>query len=133
MTDLYTVLGVSRSADSGEIRKAYRERPSAIIPIAIQIQTVQISFEKSPRPTRCLATKNAEHLYDRYGDIALNPNFKGFEGAEESWNASPFEGLRISLTGSPVALADMARKPTRGAHETVTILSVPPAQRIWHL
>ena len=99
MTDLYTVLGVSRSADSAEIRKAYRALAKRYHPDRNPDPSCAEKFREITEAYKVLGNEERRALYNRYGDIALNPNFKGFEGAEESWNTSPFEGFEDFFNG----------------------------------
>ena len=77
--NLYDTLGVASTASHAEIRKAYRKlavqyhpdrNPSA--EARELFRTITEAYEVLNDPTR-------RDLYDRYGDVALNPNFKGFE------------------------------------------------------
>ncbi len=80
MTDnLYDILGVASTATHAEIRKAYRKLAVKYHPDRNPDAAAQEQFRKVTQAYEVLNDPTRRGLYDKYGDIALNPNFKGFE------------------------------------------------------
>ena len=80
MTDnLYDVLGVLSTATHDEIRKAYRKLAVQNHPDRNPSPEAQETFRQITKAYEVIGDPERRSLYDRYGDIALNPNFKGFE------------------------------------------------------
>lgn len=77
--NLYDSLGVATTATQAEIRKAYRKLAVQYHPDRNPSTEAQEVFRKITQAYEVLNDPTRRDLYDRYGDIALNPNFKGFE------------------------------------------------------
>jgi DnaJ-class molecular chaperone len=84
--NLYDILGVAQSATKEEIRKSYRQLAAKYHPDRNADPSAPEQFRNITKAYEVLGTDERRELYDRYGDIALNPNFKGFEQQEESSN-----------------------------------------------
>ena len=79
MKDLYAVLNVSRDADEAVIRSAYRQLVAQYHPdrnpsedAAERFREVKLAYDVLGNPERRV-------LYDHHGELALNPNFRGFQ------------------------------------------------------
>lgn len=116
MRDLYTILGVSRNADSSEIRKAFRKLAMQFHPDRNPDPSCAEKFREVNEAYKVLGNEDRRVLYDRYGDVALNPNFKGFEGsAEQSWGESPFAGFEDFFNGFSSGFDDHGTQAYRGS------------------
>jgi len=82
--NLYDILSVSSTASHSEIRKAYRKLAVQYHPDRNPDEAAQDVFRKITQAYEVLNDATRRDLYDRYGDIALNPNFKGFEQDTQS-------------------------------------------------
>jgi DnaJ-class molecular chaperone len=92
MSDLYKTLQVPTDADETTIKKAYRRLAKLYHPdrhrdaTESEMEKAQELFRQVKQAYEVLGTEERRKLYDRYGDIALNPNFKGFQ--DDGENAS---------------------------------------------
>lgn len=77
--NLYDALGVANTATHAEIRKAYRKLAVQYHPDRNPSAEAQEVFRQITEAYEVLNDPTRRDLYDRYGDIALNPHFKGFE------------------------------------------------------
>ena len=78
MDNLYDILLVSQTAKKEEIRKAYRQLAAQYHPDRNPDPAATEKFRQITKAYEVLGDEERRKLYDRYGDIALNPNFKGF-------------------------------------------------------
>ena len=84
MEDLYQILQVTQDADQDSIKKSYRRLAKLYHPDRhldakeADVERAQELFRKVKQAYEVLGNEERRRLYDRYGDIALNPNFKGF-------------------------------------------------------
>ena len=78
--DPYEILGVSRDASDDQIKKAFRILARRYHPDRNPDPNCADKFREITEAYKVLGNEERRALYDRYGDIALNPNFKGFEG-----------------------------------------------------
>lgn len=83
MDNLYDILGISQTATQEEIRKKYRQLAVQYHPDRNPDPVATDKFQQVTKAYEVLGDVNRRQLYDRYGDIALNPNFKGFEQQED--------------------------------------------------
>jgi curved DNA-binding protein len=84
--NLYDILGVSQSATQDEVRKKYRQLAVQFHPDKNPDPVAVDKFQQITKAYDVLGNADRRSLYDRYGDIALNPNFKGFEQQENTSN-----------------------------------------------
>ena len=90
MIDLYQILQVPSNADQATIQKAYKKLAKRYHPDRHHDATeeekskAQNLFREVKQAYEVLGDEERRHLYDKYGDIALNPNFKGFPNASEN-------------------------------------------------
>ena len=84
MENLYLILQVAQDADQDTIKKAYRRLAKLYHPdrhrdaTDAEVERAQELFRQVKQAYEVLGSEERRRLYDRYGDIALNPNFKGF-------------------------------------------------------
>ena len=81
---LYDILSVSSTVIHSESRKAYRKLAVKFHPDRNPDEAAQEVYRKITQAYEVLNDPTRRDLYDRYGDIALNPNFKGFEQDTQS-------------------------------------------------
>ncbi len=99
MTDnLYDILGVSSSTGQDEIRKAYRKLAARFHPDRNPDPSAVDRFRDIQKAYEVLGKPERRELYDKYGDIALNPNFKGFEATPED-RAREYNDFFSNFTG----------------------------------
>ena len=90
MSDLYQILQVPKDADTATIKKAYRRLAKLYHPdrhrdaTEDEVERAEELFRQVKQAYEVLGTEERRRLYDRYGDIALNPNFKGFQAKDSS-------------------------------------------------
>lgn len=115
MRNLYDILGIARDADTAEIRKAYRALAKKYHPDRNPDPSSTQKFREITQAYEVLGTPERRVLYDKHGDIALNPNFKGFEG--ESWNESSFSGFEDFFNGFSSGFDSHGTQAYRGSAE----------------
>ena len=100
MTDnLYDILCLVSSASQDDIRKAYRKLAARFHPDRNSDPEAVDRFRDIQKAYEVLGTVERRDLYDRHGDIALNPNFKGFESAPENTGAQ-YDDFFSNFTGA---------------------------------
>jgi len=85
--DFYAMLGVSRSADAAEIKKAYRQMAKKYHPDANPGKDVTEKFQEINRAYEVLNNPDLKKKYDMYGEAGI-----GTSAASESGPGSPFGG-----------------------------------------
>ena len=81
MSDLYQILQVPKDADTATIKKAYRRLAKLYHPdrhrdaTEDEVERAEELFRQVKQAYEVLGTEERRKLYDRYGDIALNPIF----------------------------------------------------------
>lgn len=99
MTDnLYDILGVASSTSQDEIRKAYRKLAARFHPDRNSDPAAVDRFRDIQKAYEVLGKPERRELYDKYGDIALNPNFNGFEATPED-RAREYNDFFSNFTG----------------------------------
>ena len=77
----YEVLGVSRSASSEEIKKAYRQRAKELHPDRNQSDAnAEVRFKEANEAYECLKDGQKKAAYDRFGHAAFENGGGGFGG-----------------------------------------------------
>jgi molecular chaperone DnaJ len=101
--DYYDVLGVSRGADDGEIKKAFRRLARELHPdVNSHDPDAEEKFKEAAEAYEVLSDAERRATYDRYGHDGLRsggyaPNFEGFGSVADIFDAffgggSPFGG-----------------------------------------
>ncbi|MFF9565671.1 DnaJ C-terminal domain-containing protein [Leifsonia sp. NPDC014704] len=144
--DLYQVLGVPRSADQKEIRRAYREKARKFHPDINKDPSAEEKFKRISEANDVLSDPETRAQYDRFGE-----NFRQYAGApspsgaghtdangrprRSGWASSPGAGTRNmnwdDLFGD-VFVGDMfgGRRASRGVdHTAVLELTLEEAYR----
>eukprot|EP00980_Cylindrotheca_fusiformis_P023071 scaffold10095_cov68-Cylindrotheca_fusiformis.AAC.1 len=76
--DFYDVLGVSRTADKAEIKKAYFKLAKQYHPDANKDdETAADKFKEATEAYECLSDEKQRELYDQFGHAGVDPNFQG--------------------------------------------------------
>ncbi|MBX2873804.1 MAG: molecular chaperone DnaJ [Saprospiraceae bacterium] len=79
--DYYEVLGVSKSADQSEIKKAYRKLAIKFHPDKNpDNKEAEEKFKEAAEAYEILSDADKKARYDRYGHAGVNPNAGGFSG-----------------------------------------------------
>lgn len=83
--DYYEVLGISKSADASEIKKAYRKQAKKYHPDANDSADAEEKFKEIQEAYEVLGDENKKATYDQYGHSAFDQNgesggFGGFSG-----------------------------------------------------
>lgn len=74
--DLYSVLGVSKSADADQIKNAYRKLAKKLHPdLNPGNKEVERRFKEVSAAYEALSDPRKREAYDKYGDAALSPGF----------------------------------------------------------
>ncbi len=102
--DYYEVLGLSRSAGQDEIKKAYRKLAKKYHPDTNKNNpAAEEKFKEISIAYEVLSDEKKKALYDKYGEMGLNPNFD----PEEYEKYSRFRDFGGGYTGS--AYGDLYR------------------------
>ena len=80
--DYYEILGVSRDADAGTIKKAYRKLALELHPDRNPDKAAEEAFKEASEAYEVLSDDEKRQLYDRFGhDGPRRAGFEGFGGA----------------------------------------------------
>lgn len=75
--DFYKVLGVSKSADKGDVKKAYFKQAKMYHPDTNKDdKTASDKFKKATEAYECLSDEKQRKLYDQFGHAGVDPNFQ---------------------------------------------------------
>lgn len=95
--DYYEVLGITRSADSNEIKKAYRKLAKKYHPDANDSHDAEEKFKEIQEAYEVLSDENKKASYDRFGHSAFDQNGnQGFSGFSQGFGggfSSSFGGF----------------------------------------
>ncbi len=91
--DYYDVLGISREADEGEVKKAFRKLARELHPdVNKDDPAAEDKFKEAAEAYEVLSDSDRRATYDRYGHEGLrsggyNPNFEGFGSVSDIFEA----------------------------------------------
>ncbi len=90
--DYYEVLGVSRDAEDGEIKKAFRRLARELHPDVNSEPDAEERFKEAAEAYEVLSDSDRRATYDRYGHEGLRqggyaPNFEGFGSVADIFEA----------------------------------------------
>src|SRR5438552_6878305 len=98
--DYYEVLGVSREADSEEIKKAYRKLAVKFHPDKNPgDHAAEEKFKELGEAYEALSDPQKRAAYDQYGHAAFDPRMRGFH--------DPFEIFRAAFGGGGSIFDDL--------------------------
>ena len=83
--DYYDILGVARTADESEIKKAFRRLAREHHPDVNQDPGAEDRFKEIAEAYEVLSDPQRQQMYDQFGDVALRDGF-----AENGVNATTF-------------------------------------------
>jgi molecular chaperone DnaJ len=107
--DYYELLGVSRSADEGEIKKAFRRLARELHPDVSEAPDAQDRFREVVEAYEVLSKAETRELYDRYGHAGLRSG--GFQPGHFDFGS--LSDLFAAFFGDDLIAGGRAR--TRGA------------------
>mmetsp|Transcript_31842 Transcript_31842/g.77178 ORF Transcript_31842/g.77178 Transcript_31842/m.77178 type:complete len:481 (+) Transcript_31842:114-1556(+) len=91
--DFYEVLGVSKSANKGEIKKAYFQLAKQYHPDTNSgDETAADKFKEVTEAYECLSDDDQRGLYDQFGHAGVDPNFQGGNPFGGGGGGNPFGG-----------------------------------------
>lgn len=119
--DYYDVLGVSRTATSDDIRRAYRKLARQFHPDVNKDVSAEEQFKEINEAYEVLNDDDRRASYDRFGHAGLG-GFNGSPGAGDpfGFGSSPFTDIFETFFGGG-ATARGGRGPTRGADLEATV------------
>jgi molecular chaperone DnaJ len=90
--DYYEILGVSRTADDAEIKKAFRKLARELHPDVNNEPDAEARFKEAAEAYEVLSDPDRRATYDRYGQEGLrsggySPNFEGFGSVSDIFEA----------------------------------------------
>ena len=123
--DYYEVLGVTKSADEAEIKKAFRKKAMELHPDRNQDNPkAESQFKEINEAYDCLKDSQKKAAYDRFGHAAFENGGAGFRGAGVAPAAriSPRPSPMSSTTCSAISWAAGAAASSgrRGARTSAT-------------
>ncbi len=113
--DYYEVLGVSRSATSDEVKKAYRQMALKYHPDRNPgDKEAEARFKEAAEAYEVLHDQNKKHIYDQYGHEGLHgTGFQGFSNFDDIF--SSFSDIFGDVFGFSSGRRSSRRRPSRGA------------------
>lgn len=113
--DYYEILGVSRSATSDEIKKAYRQLALKYHPDRNPgDKDAEARFKEAAEAYEVLHDSNKKHIYDQYGHEGLHgTGFQGFSNFDDIF--SSFSDIFGEVFGFSSGRRSYRKRPSRGA------------------
>ena len=128
--DYYEILGISKSADENEIKKAYRTLAKKYHPdMNPNDKTAEKNFKEVNEAYEVLSDPEKKSRYDSYGHAGIDPNIN-MGGAGSDYGFGGFGGFDVSdifstFFGGSSSASSSARRnaPQRGddIHQRITI------------
>ncbi len=123
--DYYEVLGVNRSADEGEIKKAYRKLAMQYHPDKNpDNKDAEEKFKEASEAYEVLSDKEKRQLYDQYGHAGVESqfgsggfnwnNFSHFEDISDLFGGGGFSSIFDTLFGGSFGSRGQQRSSNRG-------------------
>jgi len=100
--DYYAILGVSKTADEAEIKKAYKKQALKWHPDRNQDkkEVAEKKFKELAEAYEVLSDKNKREIYDRFGEEGLKQGPGAAPGGAEAFGGMP-SGFTFRTTGVP--------------------------------
>ena len=115
--DPYSVLGVSRSASEGEIKKAYRRLARQYHPdMNRNSKTAEVRFKEISEAYEILNDPEKRQRFDMFGHEGVHSDFGGFGS---STGRNPFEGMRFGNSGFGFNFGNFSGNTKHGFFEDV--------------
>lgn len=111
--DYYEILGVSRDADEGEIKKAFRRRARELHPDVNPDPQAEAQFKEAAEAYEALSNSETRDLYDRYGHEGL----RGRSAQGDFADFGSFQDLFDAFFGGDV----FGRRAGRAGGEDVAV------------
>ena len=113
--DYYEVLGVERSADEKELKRAYRKLAMELHPDRNQAPDAELKFKEITRAYEVLSDPEMKARYDRFGHAGVEGNSAGPQGFDGFQNFEGFGDIFDAFFGGNQRGGRRRRGPTRGA------------------
>ena len=126
--DYYEILGISKSADEGEIKKAYRNLAKKYHPdMNPNDKSAEKNFKEVNEAYEILSNPEKKSRYDTYGHAGIDPNIN--MGSDSDFGGFGFGGFDVSdifstfFGGSASSSASRRNAPQRGddIHQRIII------------
>jgi curved DNA-binding protein len=133
MADPYSVLGVSRTADSKEIRKAYRALAKRFHPDRNKSKSAEDRFKSINGAYDVVGDEHKRKLYDEFGDASLKAGFDADRARSfrSAGRGGPFGGFDFSggggngnvddLLSSLFGAGGLGGRPRRGSDQQTEV------------
>lgn len=117
--DYYEILGVSRSADSDELKRAYRRMARKYHPDVNKDPGAEETFKEINRAYEVLSEPQMRARYDRFGEAGVGGAGAGAGGGFQDFSdmggfADIFESFFSNFPGGAAAQSARQRGPIRG-------------------